>query len=171
MPCPWTTSYKYLKGFHSLLSDPSSPYCIPEAGLQDTLCILRYESLQASRPTWFLQRQKKGAKNSFCDWSRSHVTKQMNVGGQIRLHCSKQWIIKQMLDLFSVLNLILLASSQPLLALKMSPVKRQSLLNGKFHQRQRTCLVTIRIVMLSKQQQPPTKKIKKTPYSILWLHI
>lgn len=106
-------------------------------------------------------KKKKGAKNSFCDWSRSHVSKQMNVGGQIRLHCSKQWIIKQMLDLFSVLNLILLASSQPLLALKMSPIKRQSLLNGKFHERQRTWLVTIRIVMLSKKQQPQQQTFQK----------
>lgn len=33
---------------------PSSPYCTPEVGLWDTLCTLRYDSLQASRPSWFL---------------------------------------------------------------------------------------------------------------------
>jgi hypothetical protein len=38
----------------------------------------------------------------------------MNVGGQIRFYRSQEQIIKQMLDLFSVLNLVLLASNQPL---------------------------------------------------------
>lgn len=121
----------------------------------------------------------KGAKNSFCNWSRSHVSKQMNVGGQIRVYCSKQWIIKQMLDLFSVLNLILLASSQPLLTLQMPPVTFHSSLNGKFHPRQWTWLLTMRrMVVMSKQpqlqtskQQQQTPKQKKTPYSIWWLYL
>jgi hypothetical protein len=37
----------------------------------------------------------------------------MNVGGQIRFCCCEGQIIKQMLELFSFLNFVLLASSQP----------------------------------------------------------
>lgn len=42
VPCPWISRAVTPPPY------PSSPYCTPEVGLKNTLCTLRYESLQAS---------------------------------------------------------------------------------------------------------------------------
>lgn len=112
VPCPWTTSYKDFKGCHpASLALITSLY--PWSRTSGHPVHFKIWIIASRQAHLVPLKTQKAQKNSFCHWGRSHVSKQMSVGGPIRSHCSKRQIIKQMLRLFSVLNLALLAANQP----------------------------------------------------------